>query len=429
MNSDQQFSRRVNQMAERINQTFGVGSAADVKLATAENKTGVRLRVPAGYKLNVPHYIRVVRLIPMDEVNEQPSAEAPGQPKSYRQRLTDDLLDPTRTVTAALRLEALGLKSVPLLKRGLESTHPLVRFCAAESLTYLGHGAGATALAELVEQQPFLRSYALSALASLDENVTRAKLQELMEKGSVPEIRYGAFRALQALDPHYPLTQGEVLNKSFWLHRVAPESQPLLHLCTGKRAEIVQFGPDAKFVPPFAFESNGFTVTAHKADDDHCVVAVVPKHGKPLRYTCSLNVGDVLHVLAQMDAMYPEAVEILLDAGNGKKLNCLVAQDALPEVPSVEALAASHKDNDGLLKLAGQELGETPTLYERAAPKPVPHNRDADTSRQPPKDPNAGYYMQSFQEADVGQQALGGNSGGVRRRAVSDCENRVKSAS
>jgi hypothetical protein len=200
LNSDQQSSRKSAQMAECINQTFAVGIADDAKLAIPAGKDGVRLRVPPAYKLNVPHYLRVVRLIPMDDPGEQPGDTA-GQPKSYRQRLAEDLLDPTHTVTAALRLEALGQKSVPVLKQGLESKHPLVRFCAAESLTYLGHGVGTTQLGELVEQQPFLRSYALSALASLDENVTRAKLQELMEKGGADETRYGAFRALQALAP------------------------------------------------------------------------------------------------------------------------------------------------------------------------------------------------------------------------------------
>ncbi len=159
----------------------------------------------------------------------------------------------------------------------------------------------------------------------------------------------------------------------------------MLHLCTGKRAEIVQFGPDAKFVPPFAFESNGYTVTAHKADDDHCFVSLVPE-GTASRFQVYLfaqGLRCAAPAVPNGRDVVQEVVEILLDAGNGKKLNCPVAEDALPEVPSVEALAASHRGSDGLLELAGQELGETPTLYERAAPKPLPRNRDADTSRQP----------------------------------------------
>jgi hypothetical protein len=380
LNSDQQFARRSFQMEERINQTF-LSIDTDTKLAKAEAKYGVSVRVPAAYKLNVAHFLRVVRLIPMQSPSETKSTE-PGQPKSYQQRLLEDLLDPSRTVTAALRLEALGSKSVPALKIGLQSNHPLVRFCSAESLTYLGQGVGALSLANLVEEQPFLRSYALSALASLDENVTRAKLQELMETGQANETRYGAFRALQALDPRNPVTKGELLNTSFRLHHVAPQGAPLLHLCTSTRAEIVQFGREAQLVPPFEFESGRYTVVAHQATDDHCIVGFVTKGGtQQFRRPCSFAVSDVLHRLAEMDATYPEVMEILLDAANGQKLNCPVALNALPQVPSVEQLAAAGMNGEGL-ELGNQELGATPTLYERPAPKPAPRNRDADTRRQ-----------------------------------------------
>lgn len=381
--TDQQFARRSLQMEERINQTF-LSTDPDTKLAKAEGKFGVSLRVPPAYKHNVAHFLRVVRLMPMQTPSEAVST-APGQPKSYQQRLLEDLLDPSRTVTAALRLEALGSKGVPALKLGLQSNHPLVRFCSAESLTYLGQGVGAMTLAGLVEEQPFLRSYALSALASLDENVTRAKLQELMETGLANETRYGAFRALQALDPRNPVTKGEPLNKSFWLHHVAPHGVPLLHLCTSTRAEIVQFGPEAQLVPPFEFESGCYTVIAHEATDDHCIIGFVDRRGTTLHYPCSFAVSDVLRRLAAMDATYPEVMEILLEAANGQKLNCPVALNALPQVPSVEELAAAGKDGKGL-ELGDQELGATPTLYERPAPKPAPRNRDAATRRQQPQE-------------------------------------------
>jgi hypothetical protein len=383
LNADQASSRKSAQMAECINLTFQAGSATDAKLAEAAGKDGVRLRVPPAYRLNIPHYLRVVRLIPMIDPEEQPAGGAPGQPKPYLQRLTEDLLDPTRTVTAALRLEALGTKSVPVLRKGLESNHPLVQFCAAESLTYLAHAEGAQKLAVLVEQQPFLRAYALSALASLDESVTRAKLQDLMEKGAADATRYGAFRALQTLDPTDRLTKGELLNSSFRLHRVAPEAPPLLHLCTARRAEIVQFGPEARFVPPFAYESNGYTVTA-RAGDTQCHVGYVTRDGRPLKFACDLNVSDVVRLLAKMDAMYPEVVEILLDAANEKKISCPVSLDALPQAPSAEELAASGKTGDTLLDLGGQELGDTPTVFERPTARPAP--RDRDTSRRPRRD-------------------------------------------
>jgi hypothetical protein len=378
---DNQFSSVSCEMAARINDTFPAG--AGPKLAEPTGKDGVLLRVPPPYKLNMPHFLRVVRLIPLKPGSETSTGEQ-GQPKTYRQRLAEDLLDPARTVTAALRLEALGEKGVAALTQGLQSKHPLVRFCAAESLAYLGHASGAAVLGEAVQTQPFLRSYALAALASLDENVTRTTLERLMEAGVAHETRYGAFRALRALAPNEPLTRGELLNDSFWLHRVAKGSQPLVHVCTAKRAEVVLFGAEPALQPPFAFEANGYTVTAAHEGDDHCVVSYVPRGaGKPLRAKSSLQVADVLRLLARMDATYSDVVDLLIEAANCKCLNCPVALNALPQVPSVEELAAAGKDGEALLELGGQDLGDTPTLYERSRAPRAQRTHEINASRKP----------------------------------------------
>src|SRR5206468_1370020 len=73
---------------------------------------------------------------------------------SYSRKLADELLDPARTVSAAIRLEALGEESAPILKKGLESEHVLVRFTSAEALAYLDSPSAGEELARLVEQQP-----------------------------------------------------------------------------------------------------------------------------------------------------------------------------------------------------------------------------------------------------------------------------------
>ncbi len=178
MNGDQQFSRRVNQMADRINQVSTSARPPTSNWPPPNARPACGCECRRATSLNVPHFIRVVRLIPMEDVTEQSQASGPGQPKSYRQRLTEDLLDPSRTVIASLRLEALGQKSVPTLKQGLASPQPLVRFCAAEGLTTSATGAGRD------ERWPTswnavnrsCASYARSALASLDEeNVTRMR--------------------------------------------------------------------------------------------------------------------------------------------------------------------------------------------------------------------------------------------------------------
>ena len=80
---------------------------------------------------------------------------------------------------------------------------------------------------------------------------------------------------LRALDEHDEMVQGELLNDSFWLHRIRSDAPPLVHLSTTQRAEIVLFGEEPTLKPPFSFLAGDFAVTA-TADDDRCSVSPLP---------------------------------------------------------------------------------------------------------------------------------------------------------
>jgi flagellar basal body P-ring protein FlgI len=369
--NDQQYARVAMQVADRINETFqgpyrGPGSG----LAEAKTKVIVNLKVPAQYSYNMTRFLRVVRLIPL---NEAPAAASP-----YRKRLDEDLLDPARTVTAALRLEALGSDTIPSLKRGLQSEHVLVRFAAAEGLTYLGSSAGGEELARLAKNQPALRAFCLTALASLDETICHFKLQELLSETSA-ETRYGAFRALRALRPNDDAIPGELLNDSFWLHRVAPQSQPMVHVSTTKRAEIVLFGEDAYMEPPFSFQAGAeFTITA-SADDTQCTISRFSLQHGIRRKQCSLKLGDVLRRLTDLGGTYPDAVDLLRHADSCHCINCRVAVDAVPEATSVFQLARAGEvskkkgpaegedellQSDQEIEKARADFGATPNLFD-----------------------------------------------------------------
>src|SRR5262249_34609913 len=63
MTPDQQFARVSALVADRVNETFQGGlRPADAKLAVAKNNLAVALRVPPQYRLNLPRFLRVVRL-------------------------------------------------------------------------------------------------------------------------------------------------------------------------------------------------------------------------------------------------------------------------------------------------------------------------------------------------------------------------------
>jgi len=200
----------------------------------------------------------------------------------------------------------------------------------------------------LIEQQPLVRCLSLTAMASLDEPVSHLKLRELMA-ASDAETRYGAFRALQILDEHDSAIQGELLNDCFWLHRVAPQSSPLVHLSTNRRAEVVLFGDDAPLQAPFSFLAGEFTLTAGRNDDRCTISRSSVRHGVDHRQ-CSLKLGTVLQNLAEMGAIYPEVVDFLRQAGEFHCLNCPLAIDALPQATSIFDLAQDGATNPQLLE-------------------------------------------------------------------------------
>jgi hypothetical protein len=364
LNSDQQFARVAMKVAERVNETFqGPYQAPGTMLAEAKTKEVISLRVPSQYRQNLERYLRVIRFVPLQE--------SPSASSSYRHRLEEDLLDPSRTIPTALRLEALGTESIPVLKKGLSSNHALVRFASAEALAYLGSPSCGDELAKLAAEEPMLRAYCLAALASLDEGVCYVQLRDLMASPS-PELRYGAFRALRALDERNDSIKGEYLNDSFWLHRVVPASASLVHMSTSRRAEIVVFGEEPFLEPPFSFMAGPeFTITAGD-NDQRCTVSRFSVQHGTRKKQCSLQLTDVLHTLADLGGTYPDAVELLRQLERNKCLTCAVAVDALPEAPSVLQLARAGKADssvkvvDGEILNARAEFGATPSLFQHS---------------------------------------------------------------
>lgn len=351
------------QITERINETYHVapdGMENPVAYARPNGRLDnpvLFVRVPPQYKNNVAHFLRVVRLIPV--------MHDPAKDGTYRSRLRKELLEPDHTITAALRLEALGSDAVPALKAGLDSDHPLVRFAAAEALAYLDCSAAGEVLGELAEDQPELRGYCLAALASLNESVSHVQLEKLLGSKS-SEARYGAFRGLLTLDERDPSVRGEFLNDAVWLHRVAPHTAPLVHLSTNRRPEIVEFGEDIRLVPPFAIAAGDFTIVAGKADTG-CMVSHFSLNHPTERQQCGLDLDQVLRTMTSLGGQYPDAYEVVRQADLSKVLTCPVVINALPEAMDVDALARQGKalkDVPEEIRNARTELGGTPTLFD-----------------------------------------------------------------
>ena len=362
MNPGQQRFRMAIKVAASINEAFhGPGSLE--KVAIERNSDTVVLAIPPQYKGNPRHFLRVVRMIPLDRVEEG---------SSYRKKLEEQLQRPETTLSAGLRFEALGRGSIPILRDTMKSTYPLVRFACAEALAYLGEPIAANELAKLTEEHPSLQGFSLTALSSLDEGASLYALQTLLDSGS-PEVRYGAFRAIRELDQRAAVARGALMNKSFWLHVVAPKSPPFVHLLSSTRAEIVAFGNTPALKAPFSLRGGQDIVLTARAGDTICTISRFSTRKGQKIEQCSLAVADVIKTMAEMGALYPDVAEMLVQARDTRTLNCDLALDALPKVVTIEKLGENANvdpklENEAeLLKSAVPDREGTANVFDRAA--------------------------------------------------------------
>jgi hypothetical protein len=306
-------------VTQELNRKFE-GGIGKQEMAKATDSKSVSVRIPYAYRFNQERFLLVSRLLPL--------GAPPDVMNAYRRKLESILLEPKHTMRAALRLEALGKDSIPILKKGLESPEPLVRFCSAESLAYLNSPGGIEELAKLAIEQVDLRAYALIAIAGLDESICRRKLGELMTIDD-PELRCGAFRALALLDEQDPRPIGEHMG-SFTLHKVAAQSAPLVTFATTKRADIVVFGPEATMKAPMkAWAAGGEYIVTAAANDDRVTVSRITAKGTHSKQ-CMPTLEDTLRAMVELGASYPDVVDLLKNLHEEHILSCAVRELTTP---------------------------------------------------------------------------------------------------
>ena len=358
---EHQRFRVAEQVAIRINESFHAGDSAATKVASARHKDLVAVAVPPRYRLNRPHYMRVVWAVPMS---------TPSDMESYIREWEEKLNNPETAQIAAIRFEALGAAGIPPLKGALTSSYPLVRFAAAEALAYLGNTAGADELQKSAIEHPALQAYALTALAALDDALGMSKLEELLTHKK-PELRYGAFRAYREIDPTSDLVRGQRCKHAFMLHEVVVPGPSMIHLLREGRSEVVLFGEAPKLVPPFSLMSGNITVTARKDDEVATISAFSAQSaGSPNHVQCSLNIAEVMRQLAAFGATYADAAEILQKADDRKALSCPLVFDALPKAVAVKRLAEAARQDPHMEQetdlLREVDAASTPGLFTRA---------------------------------------------------------------
>jgi len=356
LNPSDQNSRVAAAIAMRLNTTFHATTDPKQKVAEAKTKELVLLHVPAGYRHNHYRFLLVARQVPYFPI-------ASGS--LYRQKLEEELMDPSTTLTAAVKLEALGGDCQRSLKLGLESPSPWVKFAAAEALAYLGVSDGAAGeLARLAEDHPALRAKCLTALASLDDAASTDRLVEMLAS-SDPELRQGAFIALRLADERHPALNATLMNRSYWLHRLAPDAPSAIHLSTTGRSEVLTFGDGVKLrgpVPPMSI-GDDFTVSWPAGQQTARVTRVVKgrEDAEVQEVRCEPTIASILGAMASLGGGYSEAVELIRKADRAEILVGKLYIDAIPRELSIQQLAGFSKVDPTLAK-ANVEVARVGTL-------------------------------------------------------------------
>ena len=187
-------------------------------------------------------------------VRSLPLRESAAQQHARLTLLERQLLDPITAAPAAIRLEALGKDGLDALHKGLAADDEEVRFYSAEGLAYLDDAAAAPILGQLAREVPAFRAYALTALSAMEDYSAYEALRDLLDAQSA-ETRYGAFRALWAMDERDPLVKGEDLGGQFSYHVLDTKGPPMVHVSRSHRAEIVIFGQDQELLTPLALDA------------------------------------------------------------------------------------------------------------------------------------------------------------------------------
>ncbi|HZZ72365.1 MAG TPA: flagellar basal body P-ring protein FlgI [Pirellulales bacterium] len=322
LHHDQKSIRTTALIDQALNKRFHTYSHG-IKQGVAKAKTDeyVELAVLPRYKNNLARYMRIVRSVALEESETA---------RIQRLRILErQLLDPVSSSDAALKLEAIGTDAIKVLTKGLDSSDTEVRFYAAEALAYLDQPIAAKVLGDAARNEPVLRAWAFTALSSMDDSGAADALRDLLDMNSA-EARYGAFRALTAMNDRDPLVRGENLGGQFSYHLIATTAPPMVHVTKSFRPEIVLFGPEQRFKVPFSLEA-GNKIMIKCDQGDQVTISKFSTEEADQKRLVSLKLDEVIRAVVDLGGTYPDVVQMLQQARVQNALEGRFEVDALPD--------------------------------------------------------------------------------------------------
>ncbi|MCA9229536.1 MAG: flagellar basal body P-ring protein FlgI [Planctomycetales bacterium] len=321
LDHERQSVRLSQQVGKAVNQRFhSYIEGRKQGVATPKTDEFVELELHPRYKDNVGRFMRVVRNIAIDET--------PAQRQARLLLLKNQLLDPVTASTAALRLEAIaGEEAIAILKDALSADDPEVRFYSAEALAYLDVTEAVPLLAQAAREEPAYRVHALAALSAMDDGAAFEELRALLEVKSA-ETRYGAFRAMTAMSPGDPLVRGEDMDGKFTYHVLNVTGQPMIHVTSSHRPEIVLFGSEHHLKLPLVLDA-GPKILVNGLSGGQIKIS---RFGEiTLQRVVSTSVDETIRAVVELGGTYPDVVQMLQQAKDSGALASRFRVNALPE--------------------------------------------------------------------------------------------------
>ena len=404
--SDIRSVRTTKKIADQIGKRFNYHKDGIKKpLAEAKTDQHVELKVHPRYKENYIRYIRVIRAIALDETAIER--------KERMERLRNSLLDPDSAMKSATELEAIGDDSILILKEGLKSPDPEVRFYSADALAYLGQAAGTSELVLAARNEPAFRVFALAALTTLGTPEAREELKNMMleptieiENGveqevSSAETRYGAFRALWTIDKKDEYIGGEKLNDEFNLHVIKSKGDPMVHLTRFKVPQVVVFDADQKMRTPISLSAGQHIMINAPSGSDVVTVSRFETHSEDQQVVTTRNVVDIIRAVGKLKAAYPDVAQMLVQADRQSNLPGRLAIDAMPQAGRIYHRVA-RGDGRGAPKKEVR-VGD-PASVPNMFPAPEPKSSREPADREP--DDGESESSKSSQTGDTGSASL-----------------------
>ncbi len=157
-----------------------------------------------------------------------------------------------------------------------------------------------------------------------------------MLRNEDPVLRSAAFAMLRQLAEHdapesavkttwggpyreYLVRQlgGEFLNGSFWLHRIAPKSAPLVLFAADTRAEIVLFGDGIGLTAPIRTLAGQEFALTYEAGSDKCVVSRIAAQVGRRQMLCPPTLEDIIRTMAELAPSIPTSSTCSASSMNG----------------------------------------------------------------------------------------------------------------